>query len=172
MNNDLNKNSNGDLKKLGDLIKDIRVTMMTTVNKEGALHSRPMMSQEIDANGCLWFFTSSETGKADSIENDQRVNLGFAKPDDSKYISVAGTARIVKDEQKAKELWKPAMRAWFPEGVKESDLVLIQVQVETAEYWDAPKGGEIAQLAKMTKAIFTQQPYESSKKENGRINLQ
>lgn len=162
---------NSDLSKLGDLIKDIRVAMLTTVSKEGELHSRPMMAQELDESGSVWFFTSSESGKAHSIENDQRVNLGYAKPNDSKYVSASGVAHIVKDQQKIKELWKPAMKAWFPEGVNESDLVLIQVQIESAEYWDAPRGGEIVQLAKMTKAILTGQPYQSSKKENGRIDL-
>jgi general stress protein 26 len=159
-----------ELSKLSDLIKEIQVAMMTTIGENDELHSRPMMAQQIDAEGCLWFFTSTETGKVQSIRNDQRINLAYASPKDSKFVSVGGTASIVKDEAKAKELWNPAMKAWFPKGVNEADLVLIKVQLDSAEYWDAP-AGKMVQLLKMAKAVMTGQRYEASAREHGRVVL-
>ena len=45
-----------DLEKLRDLIKDIDFCMLTTVDEDGYLHSRPMSSNgEIDRDGDIWF---------------------------------------------------------------------------------------------------------------------
>ena len=46
-----------DIQKLCDLIKGIKITMMTTVEEDGTLHSRPRGTQEAEFDGDLWFFT-------------------------------------------------------------------------------------------------------------------
>ena len=50
-----------------------------------------------------------------------------------------------------KELWNHLYQAWFPQGLEEPDLALLKVDVERAEYWDAPSGtmAEIAGLLNM-----------------------
>lgn len=126
------------IKKLGGLIKDIRIAMLTTVEEDGHLHSRPMATQEIEFDGDLWFFTGAETGKAYEVQHDQRVNVSFADPNKNSYVSVSGSAQLVHDKEKAKELWQPAHKAFFPEGVDDPNLVLLKIRVEEAEYWDAP----------------------------------
>ncbi len=30
------------------------------------------------------------------------------------------------------------MRAWFPKGVEDPEIAILKVEVEQAEYWDAP----------------------------------
>ena len=40
------------------------------------------------------------------------------------------------DPAKARELWSPFLKAWFPQGLDDPDLVLIRVEVESAEFWD------------------------------------
>jgi general stress protein 26 len=44
----------------------------------------------------------------------------------------------VRDRGKIEQLWKPSLKAWFPQGTSEPDLALLKVDVERAEYWDAP----------------------------------
>ncbi len=50
---------NDDIQKLRELIKDIDIGMLTTVQPDGTLHSRPMSNQSSASNfdGTLWFFT-------------------------------------------------------------------------------------------------------------------
>ena len=50
--------------KLFDLIKDLRICMMTTAEPDHSLHSRPMYSMAPDENGRLWFFTKLQSPKA------------------------------------------------------------------------------------------------------------
>ena len=48
------------IRKLRDLTKDVHIVMLTTVDEDGSLRSRPMGSQPIDADGILWFFTEAD----------------------------------------------------------------------------------------------------------------
>src|SRR5688500_13060768 len=109
------------IKKLNDLIKTVRVAMLTTIDW-GVLRSRPMQIQEFDFDGDLWFFTSSETHKTEEIEKDRRVNVSYAAPDSNIYVSVSGTAEIVHNRAKIEELWNPAHNAWFPKGLEDPNL--------------------------------------------------
>src|SRR5207237_3373533 len=108
--------------KLNDLIKDIKFAMLTT-NDGGVLRSRPMQTQDFEFDGDLWFFTSSNTHKAEEIERDSRVNVSYAAPDDNTYVSVSGRGSLIKDQDKIDEYWNDVYKAWFPQGNDAPDLV-------------------------------------------------
>jgi general stress protein 26 len=58
--------------RIRELIKDIRVAMLTTIAQDGSLHSRPMMTQEAEFDGTLWSLTGQDTAKAGEVaELDQ-----------------------------------------------------------------------------------------------------
>jgi general stress protein 26 len=155
------------IEKLKTLINDIDFAMMTTIN-DGHLRSRPMSTQEYEGDETLWFFTSDETHKVDEIEADNRVNLGYSRPDDNVYVSISGRAAVIKDRQKMEELWNPILKAWFPEGLDDPTLCLLKVTIEEAEYWDSPNS-KLVQLAGFVKAIVTGKPAEGG--EYGRVSL-
>lgn len=155
------------IKKLNDLVKDIQFAMLTTIDA-GSLRSRPMQTQDFEFDGDLWFFTSSKTHKAEEIEKDDRVNVAYASPATNTYVSVSGTAKIVKDKAKIDEYWNDILKAWFPEGKDSPDLVLLKVSVEQAEYWDAPSS-TIVQIAGFVKALVTGERADGG--ENRKIEL-
>jgi len=155
------------IQKLNDLIKDVKVAMLTTIDW-GILRSRPMQTQEFDFDGDLWFFTSSETHKTEEIEKDRRVNVSYAAPDSNTYVSVTGTAEIVNDRAKIEELWNPIYKAWFPDGLEDPNLILLKVAVEQAEYWDSPSS-TLVQVAGFVKAIVTGERADGG--ENRKISL-
>lgn len=142
------------LKLVGDKIKGIRIAMMTTAEADGTLRSRPMATQDMDFDGSLWFFTLSDAPKVGDVERDQQVNLSYAKPDDERYVSISGTAQLVRDRQKIKELWKPILKVWFPNGENDPNLALLKVDASQAEYWDSPSS-KMVQLVLMAKAAVT-----------------
>ena len=150
------------IQKLGQLINDIRFAMLTTVEPDGSLRSRPMATHQDHGNtfdGVLWFFTKADAPKADEVENDKHVALTYASPEQSKYVSVSGTAMIVRDKVKAKELWDPRYKAWFPKGLDDPELALLRVAVTKAEYWDVPPS-PIAHAIGLVKAIATGHSYK------------
>jgi len=143
-----------DIKRLGELIEDIRIAMLTTVDDNGALRSRPMATQEVEFDGDLWFFTSDPSGKAGEIRRNQQVNVSYVSTDDDHYVSIMGHAEIVDDAAKMKDLWKPVMKAWFPDGLDDPTLRLIKINVEGAEYWES-KGGKVGALLGVVKNLVT-----------------
>lgn len=126
--------------KLRDLIKGIDIAMLTTVDtSDGTLRSRPMSTNgDIEFDGDLWFFTRASSHKVEEIERSPEVNASFAQPDKQNYVSMSGTAALVTDRDKMKELWTPHLKAWFPEGTEDPDMALLKISVAKAEYWDAP----------------------------------
>jgi general stress protein 26 len=151
-----------------DKIKDVKIAMLTTIDQDGALHSRPMATLKAEEDGELWFFTGASSPKVAEVKDDQRVNLSYADPGDTLFVSVSGTAQLVRDPAKAKELWSPLMKAWFPEGLDDPNLGLLRVKIEKAEYWDGPSS-KMVQLAGFLKAIVTGKRYDQG--ENEKVEL-
>jgi general stress protein 26 len=145
------------LRKLNELIKYSRVAMMTTIREDGMPHSRPMATQQMETDGDLWFFTGWSTEKAREIELFPLVNLSYADPNGNTYVSISGHAQLLRDPERARELWNPLYKAWFPKGLEDPDLALLKVTVEHAEYWDAPSGNMVP-LAGLVRSIVTGKP--------------
>jgi general stress protein 26 len=127
-----------EIKKLHELIKDIDYGMFTTVDDDGSLHSYPMSkSGEINSEATLWFFTYAASHKVTEIEHHDQVNVSFSSPEQQRYVSISGTSNLVKDHNKMRELWKPELQTWFPKGLDEPNIALIQVNVNEVNYWDS-----------------------------------
>ncbi|HEX8550661.1 MAG TPA: pyridoxamine 5'-phosphate oxidase family protein [Abditibacteriaceae bacterium] len=157
------------LATLRDLIKGIDFGMLTTVEEDGTLHSRPMSTNgEVEFDGDLWFFTDGTSHKVLEIEREHKVNVSYAHPQKQSYVSISGVATIVRDKAKIEELWQPQLKAWFPEGPETPGIALIKVEAERAEYWDSPGSG-VAHALAFAKAIVTRQTPEIG--ENEKITL-
>ena len=165
----MNAENTGDVKKLASLIKDIGIAMRTTMESDGSLRSRPMATQKVEFDGKLWFFTREHSGKVDEVNKAHRVNVSYADPGHNKYVSVSGTADLVTDREKIKELWQPLLKAWFPKGLDDPELSLLCVHVEKAEYWDSP-ANVVVKLVGFVKAVTTGKSYEPG--EHEKISLQ
>lgn len=126
-----------EIKKLSELMKDIKFAMLTTLEEDGSLHSRPMTTQQIDFEGDLWFFTSAASGKVWEAGHQRQVNVSFADPEKSRFVSVSGTAALTRDRAKMEQLWKAPYKVIFPNGLDDPDLAMLQVTVQKAEYWDS-----------------------------------
>jgi general stress protein 26 len=135
-----------DTRKLRKLIKNTRVAMLTTIAGDGMLRSRPMATLKAPFDGQLWFLARTGARMTDEIKDNQKVGLSYASPDDERFVSVTGTATLLRDPEKVRELWNRRMRAWFPEGKSDPDLALIRVAIERADYWD-PKRGVMVHLS-------------------------
>jgi general stress protein 26 len=146
----------GGLARLKELIDRIRIGLLTTVDLDGALHTRPVETLRCDLDGTLWFFTDHQSPKANELAHDVRVSVGYSEPAKKIYVTVAGHARVLRDEALAGELWTPAQRAWYPKGVTDEHLSILRVTTERAEYWETP--GRISYLLAAVEAMVTGKP--------------
>lgn len=140
--------------KLGSLLEDMSVAMLTTVDTQGALVSRPMSPLEMDALGALWFFTDLRSAK---IERLRAVNLSFSDSEKAIHVSLSGRGEIHAEHAHIAMLWTPYARPWFPDGPDSTNLALLKFIPETAEYWDAPSSKMIRMFA-MAASIVAGKP--------------
>jgi len=154
--------------KLGELIKGIQVAQLTTVEDDGSLRSRPMGTQDIEFDGTLWFFTQIQAPKVRELRAEEHVNVTYSDIDHDRFVSVSGRAQVVQDREKIDELWKPFLKAWFPQGKDDPQIALIRVDVDHAEYWDAPNS-TMVKVVGFLKAVTTGEIYAPG--ENKRIDM-
>jgi general stress protein 26 len=136
-------------KKLSEMIKDVNIAMLTTIAPDGTLNSRPMGTQDAEFDGDLWFFTELETGKVHAS--------------DTKWISVAGRALLVRDRAKIDQYWQESLKVFFPEGKDTPNLVLIKIEATQAQYWTSP--GRVASALEFARAFVTGDEYQAGKNE-------
>ncbi len=131
--------------KLWGMIKGVRIAMMTTLNDNGILHSRPMATLPHAGfdDGNLWFFTRADSPKVHELKEHWRVNLSYADPSNQNYVSVSGVAELVRDREKIRFLWRDIMSTWFPQGPDDPEIALLKVSVDHAEYWDSPSSAMV-----------------------------
>lgn len=154
--------------KVAELIRKVRFTMLTTTEADGSLRSRPMTMLDEDFADELWFFVGSHSGTVAEIKADSQINLGFADPGANVYVSLSGTASVVRDRQKAEQLWKPVYKAWFPDGLDDPNLALLRVQATEAEYWDSPDS-KVVQAVGFVKSLVTGKQADGG--ENEKVSL-
>lgn len=158
-----------DLQKVRELVKEIDFCMLTTVDENGDLHSRPMsVNGDIDPNGDIWFFTNASSHKVSEIARLPKVNVSFADPENQHYVSITGMAQLVRDRKKIEELWKPEFKMWFPEGKDDPEIALLRVSLEKAEYWDSPTS-TIAYVMNFVTSVVTGK--EADYGENKKLNF-
>lgn len=151
---------NAGLEKVKTMAESIRTAMMTTIDDQGNLVSRPMACMQMDTDGTLWFFTKRSSPKVEQVEqHDNKVNLSFADSGNSTYVSISGTAQEVDNRAKIDELWSEMAKPWFPDGKSDPELTLLKVHTEMAEYWDS-NSSRIVRLFEMARAIVTGDTYK------------
>jgi general stress protein 26 len=144
---------------LRDTIQNVRIAMLTTQDADGSLRSRPMAVQDTDFDGDLWFFTSDDSEKADSLKGGSAVNVAFVDVKANRYVSVSGVGELMRDHAKILELWNPAFGVYFPEGLKDPHLALIRVETKNVTWWDGPTS-LVGKVVGFVKALVTRKPSE------------
>jgi len=140
-------------KKVFKMIKAMDVGMFTTTQDDGSLRSRPMsVNRHVESDGDLWFFTYGNSHKVLEVNEKPQVNVSFADIKGNSYVSVSGTAELVRDKAKIDELWLPELKAWFPEGKETPDIALLKVNAHMAEFWDGPSS-MVAQMLMLVNAV-------------------
>ena len=127
MKNESAESNSENIKKFGKLVEGIEVAMLTSLESSGHLHTWPMATMQMAADGSLWFFTKHHSAKVDETERDHRVSVSYADPARNRYVCALGVSNLVLDKAKIKELWSPFLKAWFPGGLVDPELSLLYI---------------------------------------------
>jgi general stress protein 26 len=104
----------------------------------GSFTAGPWLPRKKHFDGTLWFFTRKSSPKVDEVAGHHEVNVAYASATDMSFVSLSGRAILVDDMHAIDQHWNQFVATWFPNGKADPDLALLRVDIDTAEYWDAP----------------------------------
>jgi general stress protein 26 len=155
-----------DLPTLLEMLRETRFTMFTT-HQGDRIVARPMTTLKATDDGSLWFFGVRDSELAQEVAADSRVGLAYADTGKGSYAFVTGSGHLREDPAKVEELWNPIHEAWY-DGPDDPDLQLLQVRIDSAEYWDSHDSGVLRFLG-VIKAAVTGDDHEVG--EHGELKM-
>jgi len=146
------KATDAELKTVSEVLDKARFALLTTLDDDGHLVSRPLALIDRDFDGSVWFFVQKESHKVHDIESVPEVNVSVQGG--KGWLSMAGTASLNTDAAKIDELWNTGAEAWFDEGRDDPQVALLEVDVHTVESWTSNEPRAVT-LFKYAKAAAT-----------------
>ena len=159
----------GAVARLRAKIGDLPVAMVTATDSRCLPTSRPLMTQQLDDEGALWFFVPSDGTLARDVEVNPRVCATYSDLARGVYVAMSGYARLIYDPDRIFALWDDELEAWFGQGPLDPRLSLLRVDVDHAEYWDEHSSGVIRLLALAHAALLREPPLPAT--EHRRLSL-
>lgn len=149
-------------RELADVVAQFRTAMLVNANDDGRMRARPMTIANRDADepqpaapgGQSPQRLSFVTRRSNELVDDLRAepSVCITMQDGAKYACLAGLARIDQDRERLRALWSPAFDLWFRGGPDDPDTVLIDCDIDFAEYWDGSGLEGVRLLAEMGRA--------------------
>ena len=134
------------LEEVRDRVDDVRVAMVTVVEADGSISTRPLTVQRICDDGTVEFLVERDAGWS---SDGQATDVSLVD-EGRTWVSVSGTSTYVDDRAAVEELWDD-ITAQFFEGP--ADAALMRVDAITWSYWAAPN--RLAQVYQLAKAFLT-----------------
>lgn len=98
---------------------------------------RPMTAMAEDDHAPLWFFTSSDTELAQSLEGSggHAATASFASKDHELFATITGHVVVDNDRAVIDRLWNPYIAAWFEGGKDDPKLRLLRMDTADCQVW-------------------------------------
>jgi general stress protein 26 len=134
-----------DAARLRMIVGEFRTAMLVNFASKGRIAARPMTVANRAADGGeplspsrpphrLSFVTRIDGRLVKELQRDDAVCVTMQ--DGGRYVVMHGFAEISKDRDRIRKLWNKAWEAWFA-GPDDPEVVLIDCDVEQAEFWDS-----------------------------------
>ena len=122
--------------KIAGMLKKIDLCQFATRGEGGQLHSRPMSNNsQVDFDGDSWFFAPSDGRLIAELKADPSAVTAYRDGQNYTFISVSGRVSIETDPELKKRHWLDELKQWFPNGPEDSNVSLIRLEAEHADWW-------------------------------------
>jgi len=125
---------NSPIQQFQDILKSFETAMLVTRTSIGELRARPMAVARIDSDSDIWFVTDAQSGKVDELQTNPHVCVVMQK--DGKFLSLTGEATLHDDRNLLARMWNDRWKDWFPKGLQDANLLVLQVISNQGEFWD------------------------------------
>lgn len=116
--------------------------------------TRPMTAQVDD--GSIYFFASRSEDLFKALGRTSRAIATYAGKGHKLFASIHGNLREDMDRAVVNRLWNPIVASWYKDGKDDPDLVLLRLDADSADVWEAQAGATLKAAA--LKMLFNIDP--------------
>ena len=97
----------------------------------------PMTAQlDKDANSAIWFFT----GRDHVLAKGGRATVTFSSKGHDIFARFTGSLWEENSRERLNQHWNNFVEAWFPGGKEDPNLLMLRMDLGTAEIWNSNLG--------------------------------
>lgn len=137
------------LESLESLVQEGDVVMLVTA-PDGRLGGRPLTVAGLGA-GTLLFLVDGTVDWVAALGPDEQANASVSTRRND-WVSVTGAVTVTNDPEAITRLWSPAAGAYF-DDVSDERLRVLQLHMESGEYWSAPGSGPLGRMVALVAAV-------------------
>jgi general stress protein 26 len=115
------------------IISGARYATLVTVGAAGAPDARIVDPFAPESDFTIWFATNAASRKVTELARDPRVTLLYFDAPNKGYVTVKGTAALVRDAKDKAARWKDEWTGMWKNKNLGDDYVLVRVTPETLE---------------------------------------
>lgn len=131
------------IQEIAAKMANLDIALLTTHTSRGQLSSRPMSNNgDVTYDGNSYYFTFEQSRTVQDITENPHVNLSFTGAK-GLYVSVVGTAHLLRQKSILQQHWVSSLHQWFPQGVDTPGIVLVRVAASRIKYWQGEEEGEL-----------------------------
>lgn len=116
-----------------EIMRTARYATLITIGDDGQPQARIVDPFAPEAEFTIWVATNPLTRKAGEIRRDPRVTLLYFNPAAAEYVTVLGTAALVTDSAEKARHWKEEWAAFYKDGPRGDDFLLVRVRPSRLE---------------------------------------
>jgi general stress protein 26 len=114
-----------DLKSIArEIITSSKNCTLITIDSVGIAHARTMDPFPPDENFIIWMATNPKSSKVNQIKNNQNVTLYYFDNENSSYVTIQGSAKLVNSIESKEKYWKNDWENFYKN--RTTDYLLIQ----------------------------------------------
>jgi general stress protein 26 len=122
------------LKAAREVIGAARYATLSSVDELGGyLYSRVVDPFPPEGNFTIWIGTNAESRKVQQLTRNPRVVLLYFDAPRQHYVSIMGSATVVRDPKEKLRRFKPEWKAFYKNGSEGDDYVLLRVSPSQLE---------------------------------------
>ena len=109
------------------IIASARYATFITLDDTGRPQARIVDPFAPDEDFTIWVATNARSRKVAQIAADSRVTLTYFDAGGQNYVTALGTAALVRDPKEKARHWKAEWAAFYKDGPRGDDYLLIRV---------------------------------------------
>lgn len=121
-----------------EIMHSAKTCALITLDNEGRPRVRAMDPFAPEKDLSVWLGTNANSRKVSQLKKDSRVTLYYLDKDETGYVMLHGTAKLVNSENAKAKYWKKKWEAFYPKN--RENYLLIYVSPEWVEVSSAPRG--------------------------------